>query len=147
MIGCRGLLFFVPAVLLTILTPLLCSSSVYLISFLQFPCASVWENTRALVPISYSHTEWYLLFSLLSTKLRLSKSNHTTTTISLSIIFVIFICLLMLFYSISFICSILYVIARMLVCFDAKTCIAKSHDWEAPWNDADWPPSRAIVVN
>ena len=41
---------------------LLTSSSVYLISFLLFPCASVWENARAWVAISYSRTEWYLLF-------------------------------------------------------------------------------------
>ena len=46
-----GLLFFVPALLLSILTPLfLSSSSVYLISFSLFPCASVWENTGARVP-------------------------------------------------------------------------------------------------
>ena len=46
-----GLLFFVPAFLLSILTPLfLPSSSVYLISSLLFPCISVWENTRAWVP-------------------------------------------------------------------------------------------------
>ena len=43
-----GLLYFVPDLLLPILTPLsLHSSIVYLISFLLFPCASVWENTRA----------------------------------------------------------------------------------------------------
>ena len=42
-----GLLFFVPALLLSLLTPLfLHCSSVYLISFLVFPCASVWDNTR-----------------------------------------------------------------------------------------------------
>ena len=31
------------------------------ISFLLFQCASAWENTRARVPLSYSHshTEWY----------------------------------------------------------------------------------------
>ena len=45
-------LFFVPALLISILTPLFLPSSLflYLISFLPFPCASVWENTRALVP-------------------------------------------------------------------------------------------------
>ena len=47
-----------------------------LISFLLFPCASVWESTRARVPMSYSHTEWYLPFfarrnSLFGPKLRL----------------------------------------------------------------------------
>ena len=36
-----------------------------LISFLLFPCASVWENTRTVheFPISYCHIEWYLFFS------------------------------------------------------------------------------------
>ena len=62
MIG-RQSFFFALALLLSILTTLfLPSSLVYLISFLLFPCASVWENTRACVPISYSHTEWYLFF-------------------------------------------------------------------------------------
>ena len=46
------LVFFVPASLL-----FLC-----LMLFLLFPCASVWENTRARVSHSYSHTEWYFLF-------------------------------------------------------------------------------------
>ena len=37
--------------------------SLCLISFLLFPCASVWESTLAWVnPMSYSHTEWYLPF-------------------------------------------------------------------------------------
>ena len=53
-LGCdrpSGHLFFLPALLLSILTPLLPSSFVpYLISFLLFPFASVWENTRARVP-------------------------------------------------------------------------------------------------
>ena len=46
------LLFFVPALLLSMLTPFfLPSSSVfYLTSFLLFSCASVWENTRTWVP-------------------------------------------------------------------------------------------------
>ena len=35
----------------------------YLITILLFPCASVWENTRAWVPIFYSHSEWNLLSS------------------------------------------------------------------------------------
>ena len=34
----------------------------YLIAFLLFPCVSVWENTHE-IHVSYSHTEWYLLFS------------------------------------------------------------------------------------
>ena len=36
--------------------------SLCLISFLLFPCVSVWENTRAWVPMSHSHTEGYLPF-------------------------------------------------------------------------------------
>ena len=39
-----------PVLLLSTLTPLLPFSSVYLILFLLFPCASVWENTRARSP-------------------------------------------------------------------------------------------------
>ena len=34
-----------------------------LISSLLIPCARVWENTLQEFPMSYSHTEWYLLFS------------------------------------------------------------------------------------
>ena len=48
--GPSGLLLFVPAVLFSILTPRLsCVTSPVscLISFLLFPCVSVWENTRA----------------------------------------------------------------------------------------------------
>ena len=52
-LGCdrpSWLLLFVPSVLFSILTPLFCPSlSHCLISFLLFPCASVWENTRAWV--------------------------------------------------------------------------------------------------
>ena len=55
----------------------------YLISFLLFPCTSVWEHTRA-IPISYSHTERFLIFfarrnSRCFGEIILSKSNHTTT--------------------------------------------------------------------
>ena len=39
-----------------------------LILILLFPCASVWENTRASVPHSYSHTEWNLLSSGTNTR-------------------------------------------------------------------------------
>ena len=52
-LGCdrpSGLLLFVPAVLFAILTPFFCVClrlSHPLISFLLFPCVSVWENTRA----------------------------------------------------------------------------------------------------
>ena len=34
----------------------------YLVSFLLFPCASVWETLLHEFLISYSHIEWYLLF-------------------------------------------------------------------------------------
>ena len=58
-----GFIFFVTALLLSILTRLLHSTSVYLISFLLFPCANVWKTRLHEFPISYSHTEWYLLIS------------------------------------------------------------------------------------
>ena len=60
-----GLRFFVPAVLLSIysrFSSYLLRLFFYLISFLLFPCASVWENTPVAFHISYGHTEWYLLF-------------------------------------------------------------------------------------
>ena len=50
--GPSGLLFFfVPVLLISILTRLFLPSRIFLyISFLLFPSASVWENTRAWVP-------------------------------------------------------------------------------------------------
>ena len=56
-----GLIFFVSALLLSILMPpFLPSSSVYLISFLLFTCASVWENTLAWVP-HFQSPYWIVL--------------------------------------------------------------------------------------
>ena len=57
-------LFFKIVLLLSILTPLSCLLLLFLclISSLLFQCASVSEDTRAWVPVSYSHTEWHLLF-------------------------------------------------------------------------------------
>ena len=55
----------------------------YLISFLLFPCASVWENTLAWVPNFQYHSEWYLLF--LNTKWSkslLSKTNYNNNYLS-----------------------------------------------------------------
>ena len=67
------LLLFVPALLLSILTPLFLPSSSVSLCFLfwLFPCASDWESTN----------EWYLPFFarrnyLFGPKLRLSKSNQ-----------------------------------------------------------------------
>ena len=54
------LLFFFPYSLFSSYLPPL---FLYLISLLMIPCASVWENTRAWVHISYSHTEWHFIFS------------------------------------------------------------------------------------
>ena len=56
---------FMPALLLSILTPLfLSSSSVYVTSFLLFLSASVWGAISLVheYHISDSHTEWYLFF-------------------------------------------------------------------------------------
>ena len=55
------LTFSVPSFLLSLLMPLF-SSSVYLISFLLFPCASDVKTLASELPISYIHREWYLLF-------------------------------------------------------------------------------------
>ena len=86
-LGCdrpSGLLLFVPALLLSILTPLfLPSSSVFFVLF-RSCCSHARVFGKTLVhefPVSYSHTEWYLPFfarrNSLSPKLHLSKSNFT----------------------------------------------------------------------
>ena len=62
-----ALLFFVPALLLSILTPLfLPSLSVSLINLFHPSCSHARIDGKTLVlefPIFYSHTKWYLLFS------------------------------------------------------------------------------------
>ena len=64
-----GVLSFVPAVLLSILTPLLAIFMARdgLIVLFKFCCAHARVFEKTLVhefPISYSHTEWYFIFSL-----------------------------------------------------------------------------------
>ena len=44
------------------LSPYLLHLFLCLISFLLFPCASVWEILVHVFQVSYSHTEWYCLF-------------------------------------------------------------------------------------
>ena len=46
-----------------------------LISFLLLPCTGVWANTRAWVPISYSHIQWYLMFLSFGTR----ENKHALT--------------------------------------------------------------------
>ena len=86
MIGRRGFIFFVHAVLLSTLnTSLLAFFVCYFILF-HSCCSHTLVCGKTLVhefPISYSHTEWYLLFSrgeivLALAELRISKFNHTT---------------------------------------------------------------------
>ena len=69
-IGCRDLflscpLYFFPCTNVSPITFFVCLFNC-LISFLLFPCASVWVTTRAWVPISYGHIYWMVLhfFSL-----------------------------------------------------------------------------------
>ena len=61
-----GLLLFMPAVLFSILTPLL-SVFVCLIVLFHSCCSHAWVVGKTLkleFPLSYSHTEWYFLISL-----------------------------------------------------------------------------------
>ena len=77
-IGRNDIFFIVPALLLSLRLFL------YVISFLLFPCASVWENTLASVPhfLLYGHTEWYLFLRgeivIALAEASLSKSNQST---------------------------------------------------------------------
>ena len=59
-----GLLFFMPALLLSILTPLFLPSSTLSLSYfvLAVPCESVWENSCMSSHVLYSNTEWDLFF-------------------------------------------------------------------------------------
>ena len=88
-LGCDrplGLPFFVPALLLSIFTPLfLHYIFVCFFVFILSCCSHAWVFRETLVhefPMSCSHTEWYLHFfarrnSLFGPKIRLSKSNYT----------------------------------------------------------------------
>ena len=62
-----GLLFFVPALLLSILTPFFLPSSSVSLSYFIFAvpmpeCLGKHSCMSSEFPISYSHTEWYLPF-------------------------------------------------------------------------------------
>ena len=73
----------------------------YLISFLLFPCANVWENTLEWVPNFYCHTEWYFLF-FPTAQLHVHKRRSRRDSLigwwfsNLLLLLIIIICLLIL---------------------------------------------------
>ena len=65
--GPAGLLFFVPALLLSILTPLVLPSSSVSLSYFVLAvlmCECLGKHSWMSCPISYSHADWYLFFAL-----------------------------------------------------------------------------------